>query len=449
MEKDKKKGLTEGVIWKQILFFFLPILIGTFFQQLYNTVDAIIVGQFAGKEALSSVGGSSGQIINLLVGFFVALTGGCSVIISQFYGAREQKGLERALHTSYALAVTGGIGLGIIGFLGAPMMLRIMDTPADLMKDSTLYIRMYFAGLIFVFIYNMGSSVLRAIGDSKRPLYYLIICCVINIVLDLTFVLALGLGVMGVALATLIAQAVSAVMVTLHLMKGVPEFKLDLRLIRFYPGITGKMLRIGLPNGIQSVMYSVSNIIVQTAINGFGVDTVAAWTSLGKIDSLFWMLNGAMSTSCITFVGQNYGAGKKDRIKKGIWVCLFMEIILGGLLSTAIIVFGSQLFGIFTGDAAVVAIGLRMIRVISPFYGVFAIIEILSSSLRAEGHVLIPTVVVLLCVCVFRVIWTTILVAGKSMELIVACYPVSWAIAAVVMICYFIPKQKKVMSTFR
>ena len=446
MAKERHNDLTEGTIWKQILFFFFPILIGTFFQQLYNTVDSVVVGQFAGKEALSSVGGSSAQIINLLVGFFTALTGGCSVILSQFFGAKEERALNDALHTSYAMSILGGILLGIIGIVCAPMMLRMMNTPAELISDSVLYIRVYFFGVVFMFVYNMGSSVLRAIGDSRRPLYYLIVCCLINIVLDLLFVAALGMGVLGVALATLIAQVISAAMVTLHLMKNTPELKLSLNQIRFVPSMTRRMLYIGLPNGVQSMMYSVSNIFVQAAINGFGVNTVAAWTSLSKLDAVFWMVNGAMGTACITFVGQNFGAHKKERIQKGARVCLGMEIIFSILLSAAIIVFGRPLFSIFTGDDEVIALGIRMIAVISPFYGLFSFIEIPSGTLRAEGHVLVPTIITLLGVCVLRIFWTSLPLIRASIEGICMCYPVTWIAAGVGMVVYYLYKQKRVLE---
>ena len=227
--REQQNGILEGVIWKQLLFFFFPILIGTFFQQLYNTVDTVIVGQFAGKEALSSVGGSSSQIINMVVGFFTGLTAGGTVLISQAYGASHRQRMEEALHTSYAFGILGGIGLGILGVAAAPAILRAMNTPVELMAMSTLYIRIYFSGLVFVFIYNMGAAVLRAIGDSKRPLYYLVVCCMVNIVLDLILVLYCGLGVLGVAVATLVSQAISAGMVTWTLMHKVDWMTLSVR----------------------------------------------------------------------------------------------------------------------------------------------------------------------------------------------------------------------------
>lgn len=302
--------ITEGVIWKQLLLFFFPILVGTFFQQLYNTVDAVIVGRFVGKEALSCVSGSSGQIINLVVGFFTGLSAGATVMISQHFGAKNEEQLHKALHTAYAFAITGGIIAGVIGVVMTRMVLKWMNTPENLLPDSTLYVRIYFAGLLFIFVYNMGAAILRAIGDSKRPLYFLIICCIVNIILDLVLVLGFKMGVLGVAVATLIAQGISAVLVSVALMYHTAGLKLIPREIRIHKSVLKNMLAIGLPTGIESSMYSISNVIVQAALNGFGVDTMAAWAAFGKIDSLFWMINSAFGIAATTFVGQNFGAGK-------------------------------------------------------------------------------------------------------------------------------------------
>ena len=447
--EEKENGITEGVIWKQILIFFFPILVGTFFQQLYNTVDAVIVGQFAGKEALSCVGGSSSQIINLVVGFFTGLSAGATVIISQHFGAKNNGMLQRALHTAYAFSIAGGLISGLAGIVCTSAIMRMMHTPEELMRDSVLYVRIYFAGMVFVFVYNMGSAILRAIGDSKRPLYYLMVCCAINIVLDLTLVLVFHLGVLGVAVATLIAQAVSAILVTRALMFHTEELTLCLKEIKLHKDVLFAMLRIGLPTGIQSSMYSISNIIVQTALNGFGVDTMAAWAAFGKIDSIFWMINGAFGIAATTFVGQNFGAGKWDRIRKGTRVCLGMSLAVAFVLSAVLMLAGKFLFGIFTADAGVVEIGLRMMRIISPTYFLFTFIEIYSGSLRAQGHVLVTTVLTMTGVCLLRIVWVTLIVPDGSLEQIVACYPITWLLCAVGMIFYYGYKQKRILMQKR
>lgn len=448
-QEKTTNGIIDGVIWKQILIFFFPILIGTFFQQLYNTVDAVIVGRFVGKEALSCVSGSSGQIINLVVGFFTGLSAGATVIISQHFGAGNKEKLQRALHTAYAFSIIGGIVVGVAAVFATPAILRIMNTPQELMEDSTLYVQIYFAGLLFIFIYNMGSAILRAIGDSKRPLYYLIICCVINIILDLVLVLYLHLGVLGVAVATLLAQGVSAVLVTLALMFHTNGLQLKLREIRLHGDVLKTMLQIGLPTGIQASMYSISNIIVQTSLNAFGVDTMAAWAAFGKIDSLFWMINSAFGIAVTTFVGQNFGADKMDRVRKGTRVCLGMALGTAIILSVVLMAGGRVLFGIFTTDPGVVEVGLRMMQIISPTYFLFVFIEIYSGSLRAQGYVFVTTLMTLIGICAFRVIWVTLIVPDGTLEQIIACYPLTWLVCAIGMIGYYHYKQCKILRELR
>lgn len=442
---EKQNGILEGVIWKQLLLFFFPILIGTFFQQLYNTVDTVIVGQFAGKEALSSVGGSSSQIINMVVGFFTGLTAGGTVLISQAYGASHRQRMEDALHTSYAFGILGGIGLGIIGVAAAPLILRVMNTPAELMEMSTLYIRIYFAGLVFVFIYNMGAAILRAIGDSKRPLYYLVVCCIVNIILDLLLVLYFGMGVLGVAAATLVSQAISAGMVTWALMHKVDCMELSFRKIRIHREVLSNILQIGFPSGLQASMYSISNMIVQAALNLLGVDTMAAWTAYGKIDSVFWMINSSFGIALTTFVGQNFGAGKWERVKKGTRVCLGMAVGTAVVLTAILMMAGRFLLGIFTGEAAVVEIGLTMMGNIAPFFVMFVFIEIFSGSLRAQGYTFVTTVISVLGVCVFRIIWVSLIADGQGLRRIIACYPISWVMCAALVSGYYFYKQKRII----
>ena len=316
--QSKENQIISGVIWKQLLIFFFPIVLGTFFQQIYNTADAVVVGRFVGTEALAAVGGSTSQIINLIVGFFVGLSSGATVVISQYYGAREKQGLQNALHTAFAFSVVGSVVISVIGIWLSPMMLRWMNTTEEVIAPSTTYLRIYFAGIIFVFIYNVGSSILRAVGDSRRPLYYLIVCCFINILLDVVLVVFFHMGVAGAAIATVFAQGVSAVLVVLALCRSKDIFRLELKQVRFHRDALELLLKIGLPAGLQSVMYSASNIIIQTSLNSFGTNTMAAWTAYGKIDSFFWMVISAFGISITTFVGQNYGARKFGRMRKSV-----------------------------------------------------------------------------------------------------------------------------------
>ena len=365
-ESQLANQITEGIIWKQLLIFFFPIVFGTFFQQLYNTIDTVIVGHFIGKGALASVGGSSTQIVNLVVGFFTGLSSGASVIIAQFYGAKDERSVQESLHTAYAFSILGSIVISIPGVLLAPHMLRWMNTPSELIQDSTLYLRIYFAGILFVFIFNVGSSILRAIGDSKHPLYYLVICCLLNIILDILCVVWLDMGVAGAAAATFFSQAVSAALVTRKLMISGGIMKLSLKKLRFHANVLRSQLRIGMPAGFQSIMYSLSNVIIQTALNNFGTDTVAAWSVYGKLDAVFWMISGAIGISITTFVGQNFGARKYDRVKKSVRVCLGIDTLISVVLVVFFLLLRNPLFAIFTNDPDVIRIGCEMMALITP-----------------------------------------------------------------------------------
>lgn len=444
MHAMSKNQITEGVIWKQLLFFFFPILLGTLFQQLYNTADTVVVGRFVGTKALAAVGGSTGQIVNLVVNFFVGLASGATVIIARYYGARDRIKLNNALHTAIALSIVGGIVTAVAGILLTPFLLQMMNTPADVIEGSTMYLRIYFAGIIFVFVYNIGSGILRAVGDSKRPLYFLIVCCFLNIFLDILFVVYLKLGVKGAAFATVISQAVSALLVILSLTKSVDIYRLRPNKIRFYKSLLIAIVTIGLPAGLQSVMYGISNIIIQTSLNSLGTETVAAHTAFAKIDAIYWMISGAFSVSIITFIGQNYGARKFDRMKKSIKVCLFMDLIASLLLTTVMMVAGPYLLRLFTSDQEVIEIGMQIIHIIAPSYALFIFIEILSSSLRGMGNVVIPMLMTCGGVCVLRILWIFLFVRTHlSVTTILMSYPISWGFTAVLFIIYFMFYQKK------
>jgi len=444
MRAMSKNQITEGVIWKQLLFFFFPILLGTLFQQLYNTADTVVVGRFVGTKALAAVGGSTGQIVNLVVNFFVGLASGATVIIARYYGARDRIKLNNALHTAIALSIVGGVVTAVAGILLTPFLLQMMNTPADVIEGSTTYLRIYFAGIIFVFVYNIGSGILRAVGDSKRPLYFLIVCCFLNIFLDILFVVYLKLGVKGAAFATVISQAVSALLVILSLTKSVDIYRLRPNKIRFYKSLLIAIVTIGLPAGLQSVMYGISNIIIQTSLNSLGTETVAAHTAFAKIDAIYWMISGAFSVSIITFIGQNYGARKFDRMKKSIKVCLFMDLIASLLLTTVMMVAGPYLLRLFTSDQEVIEIGMQIIHIIAPSYALFIFIEILSSSLRGMGNVVIPMLMTCGGVCVLRILWIFLFVRTHlSVTTILMSYPISWDFTAVLFIIYFMFYQKK------
>lgn len=431
-------GITEGVIWKQLLIFFFPILFGTFFQQLYNTVDAVIVGRFVGKEALAAVGGSTGTLINLLVGFFVGLSSGATVIISQFYGGGREKRVSEAVHTAIAFSLACGVGLMVIGIAASPIALRAMGTPDDIMQYSLSYIRIYFLGIIPNLVYNMGAGILRAIGDSKRPLYYLMASCFTNIVLDLVLVVWLRLDVRGAAIATIVSQLVSAVLVVLQLLRTKDSYRLVIRKIRLNLFMVMRIVRIGLPAGLQSVMYSASNIIIQSSVNSLGTDTVAAWTAYSKIDSVYWMIISALGISITTFVGQNYGAGKLDRVKRGIYVCLGLSFLITTILSVTLYLGGGYIYLMFTADAAVIAKGMEILHFLVPAFATYVCIEVLSGALRGTGDCWIPMIMTAVGVCALRVLWILVAVPLKPDILtVVFSYPLTWSITSILFLVYF------------
>lgn len=443
---DKKNQITEGVIWKQLLIFFFPIMVGTLFQQLYNTVDAIIVGRFVGKQALASVGGSAAVLTNFVIGFFTGLSAGATVIISQFYGAKNLKQLSKGLHTAYAFSITVSLLISVIGWFATPALLHLLKTPADVIPDSILYLRIYFLGMIFTLTYNMGSSIMRAIGDSRRPLIYLVICCGINIVLDILFVIVFHMGIAGAAIATVISQGASAILVTRSLMKSYGILKLELRSIRFHGALLKSELKIGLPGGIQSFGYSISNIIIQAVINDFGTDTAAAWAAYGKLDAIFWTVCGSFGIAITTFAGQNYGARKFNRVKKSVRVCLGMALGVCGSLIVFLIVFCRPLYHIFTTDYAVVDIGVYMLRLITPSYVIFIFVEIFSGALRGIGDVLIPSTITLGGVLLVRLTWILFVtpMTGELSTLLYS-YPLAWGATALLLIPYYFHRRKQIL----
>lgn len=442
MKTDKHRisnQITEGVIWKQLLFFFFPILFGTFFQQLYNTTDAVIVGKFVGKEALAAVGGPAATLINLLIGFFTGLSSGATVIISQYYGAKKSGDVKKTVHTAIALSIAGGLVIMALGFLFSGMALRLMHTPKEILSLSIVYMRIYFLGVVPSLIYNMGSGILRAVGDSRRPLYFLIFSCIANIVLDILFVTILKMGVMGVAVATALSQVISALMVMTALMKTEDSYRLYLKEIRFYPILLHNIIRIGFPAGIQATMYSASNLIVQSSINSFGTDTVAAWTAYGKVDGIFWMIMGAYGVAITTFAGQNFGAGKYERIKKSVRICLGMAAFTSLALSAVVLMGGRIFFGLFTNDADVVSIGLGMMRVISPTYITYIFIEILGGAARGCGDAIFPMLLTCVGICILRVAWVLAAVPMRpEVSTVAFSYPLTWTATSVLFIIYYL-----------
>lgn len=425
------KQITEGVIWKQLLIFFFPILLGTFFQQMYNTVDTIIVGRFVGTQALAAVGSTS-AFISLVNGFFVGLSTGATVLLSQFYGANDRKGVEQALHTGIALSLVLGLITTLLGILAGPQILQLIQTPESCMEDALLYARIYFCGAVASMIYNMGAGILRAMGDSKRPMIFLIVTCFVNIVMDLLFVVVFDLGVAGAAIATVFSQMVSAVLVLLVLLR-LPGTRLEVRKLRMKGDLLRRILGVGIPAGLQFITFDLANLLIQSGINSFGDVTVAAWTAYGKTDAITWMISGAFGVSVTTFVGQNFGAQKYSRIRQSVWICMGMSVSLIAALSALVLWFREPILGIYTTDPDVIRVGAHMMLWIVPFNAVFMPVEVFAGTMRGTGYSVMPTIITCVCVCLFRVLWVFIMVSRwHTVEMLALAYPLSWILAATV-----------------
>ena len=439
--------MTEGVIWKQMLSFFFPILLGTFFQQLYNTADALIVGRILGENALAAVGGSAGIITMTVVGFFGGLTSGAAIIAAQMLGAKDRDGVNDSIHTIYAFSLLAGVLLAATGIFLTENMLIWLNTPEGLMEGSIEYLWIYFAGLVFVLIYNTGASLLRSLGDAKHPFWYLIVCCFINIILDYVFIAYYHMGIAGASLATVIAQAISAVLVTLRLRRFAEVCDFRMKKIRINGNMMKRELLLGLPGGIQAAMYCISGLITTAALNGFGETVVAAWTAYTKFDAIFWMISGAMGVTITTFVGQNFGAGKFERIQKGVRIMNWAYVGIAIFSSILFVALRVPLYRLFVESQEAVDVGCRMLLLITPFYLLNIHIENYSGALRGVGDTIAPMVISIIGVCIFRIIYLGILMPiHHSLDVLCIMYPVSWALTGVMYLIYYPRRMRKLVK---
>lgn len=437
--RQTQNCLTEGPIWRPLLALFFPLWFGTFFQQLYNTVDTVVVGRLVGTGALAAVG-CTGPVVNLTVGLFTGLASGAVVVIAQRFGAGQDDGVHRAVHTSMLLSFIMGAVLTLAGVLAAGPVLRLMGTTADTIDDATLYLRVYFLGMVPNVVYNMGTGVLRAIGDSKRPLWFLIAASVCNIILDLVLVAGFRLGVLGVAAATVASQILSAVLVVICLMRSRgTSYQFFPHQMRLYGPAMRSILLVGVPAALQSLMYSLSNIIIQSAINSFLTDTMAAWTAYGKVDVVFWMTLNSMALALTTFAGQNYGAGKYSRLRRGVRVSLAMTAGFTVVLSSALVLLARPVLSIFIIDDAVLEIGVGMVNFLAPCYITYILVELLAGALRAAGKSLGPTLITVFGVCVLRLIWLFAVVpAHHTVNTVIASYPITWTVTSLALLLYYL-----------
>ncbi|MBQ1366302.1 MAG: MATE family efflux transporter, partial [Clostridia bacterium] len=434
----EKNDLTTGVVWKKLVAFFLPIAAGTIIQQLYNAADGLIVGRFVGTNALAAVGGSSAQIINMLVGFFVAMTAGASVVIGQIYGAGRKDDLNCAIGNAVAALGIAGVGLMIVGLLASPGLLRLLNTPEETLEGAALYLRIYFLGVPFVMVLNMESSILRALGDSFHPFLYMVIGCVMNIVLDILFVIGFGWSIAGVAIATVLAQVVNAGLLTLRLARGTEEYRLTLRELKLKGVYLVNMLRLGIPAGLQSSMYTVSNTIIQVAVNSLGTVVVASWAMSGKTDGLYWAVSSAMGAAITSFIAQNYGAGRMDRVKQCVRQGLIMAFAVTLTVSAGLMLTAIPVLRILTPDEEVVQTTYTIMSYFVPFYFTWVLVEVFSAVLRGVGDALVPVLLIGVGICLFRILWIlTVFAHFGTLFSLCLSYTVSWTITSIALTVYY------------
>ena len=435
---DIRRDLTTGVVWKRLLMFFLPIAAGTCIQQLYNAVDGLIVGRFIGTVALAAVGGSVSQIINVLIGFFVAVTAGASVVIAQIYGAGRTEDVRIAAGNAITVFALMGFVLMILGFAATPAMLRLLRTPEDTFLFSVLYLRIYFLGVPFVLVLNIESNMLRAVGDAFSPFVFMVVGCVINIVLDVLFVVIFHWGIAGVAIATVVAQLANMLLLTIKLLRTDKPYRLSFREMKLKGVYLSNMFRLGIPSGLQNTMYGISNMIVQIGVNSLGTVVVASWAMTSKIDGIFWAASNSLGAAITGFVAQNLGAGKEDRVK----LCVKQGLVLGfGItigLSTLILLLAKPLLHILTEDPAVISTTWEMILYFVPFYFTWTLNEILSAVLRGSGDAVRPVIIIGLGICTFRILWiVTIFQIFHTLPVLCLTYVCSWTLTSTIILIYF------------
>ena len=436
--------MTTGNLIPKILQFSLPLMLTGILQLLYNAADVIVVGNFAGHTALAAVS-STGSLINLLVNVFMGLSVGASVVIAQAYGAGDIPRMRKAEHTAMTLALFMGIGVGIMGFLLARPLLEWMDSPPDVIDGAALYVRIYFLGMPANMLYNFGAAVLRAVGDTRRPLYYLTISGLVNVALNLLLVIVFKMAVAGVAIATVVSQAVSMVLVLLCLLRSHGAIRLELKECGLDGKSAMKMIRIGLPAGLQGSLFSISNVLIQSSVNSFGSLVVAGNGVASNIEGFVYTAMNAQHQACMTFAGQNYGAGKYDRVRRTMWCCLGIVTVIGFGLGMLVYAFGAPLMSLYNSEADVIANGLIRMSIILPTYFLCGLMDVMVGQLRGIGYSVMPMIVSLAGACGLRIIWImTVFAANPTLYTLYISYPISWGTTfAIHMLCYLLVARKK------
>ena len=442
-QANRTMDMTQGRLLTQVLVFALPIMLSGILQLLFNAADTIVVGRFAGNEALAAVG-SVGSLNNMIISLFIGLSVGANVLVARYTGSRNDRAVSDTVHTSVLLSLLGGVLLMIIGVLLARPLLTLMGSPEDVIGLAVLYVRIIFLGMPVQMLYNFCAAILRAVGDTQRPLYYLSIAGVVNVLLNLVFVIALHLSVAGVALATIISQAISALLVTRALLHMEGPTRLHLRRLRIHPGKLREIIRIGLPAGIQSSVFSLSNVVIQSSVNSFGSVVIAGNAASSNVGNFVYQAMNTFQQAITCFAGHNIGARKPRRIVSAMKVCMFWAVSFGLVLGMLSCVFGTQLLSLFSADPAVIAAGMeRQIIVCAPYF-LCGMMDVMTGALRGIGYSLLPMIVSILGACAFRLFWVfTIFAAYPTLPCLMFSYPVSWLLTFSVLLVIFLVLWKR------
>jgi len=441
---QRNSDLTEGIIWKTLIIFTVPILVGNFFQHLYTTADAVIIGRFTGKEGLAAID-SVFSLLKLPVNLFSGLSAGSSILISQLYGAKKYGELSKTIHTALMLTLITGALLSVTGVLLSPALLVMMDVPADIFDATLLYVRIYFGDMLISLFYNIAAGILRAMGNAQTPFYALVVSSGINVILDIVFIGVFKWGIGGAAFATVLAQLCSAVILFVTLSKKSSLCPLHISQLKLYG--SAAIAKLGIPIGLQSILFPIANMIIQARINGTGTEHIAAWALCGKLDFLIWISIEAMTTAVSTFVAQNYGAKKYDRVNTGIRTGLLIGVTVIGILSAILYFWCVPLGKLFIGaeDYGVLTTMERLMHLIAPFYTVFVFSEILSAAMYGIGETFKPMIITLLGICVFRILWIWCVVPlYPSIEVIVWAFPASWSLTTVAFIVAYLRLRRNI-----
>lgn len=449
MKKTRQVDMVQGPLLPKLILFSVPVVLSGVLQLLFNAADVIVVGRFTGKEALAAVGSTS-SLINLLINLFLGISVGANVLVGQYIGAKDRENCQKTVHTGIMFAFFGGLFVGVFGFLAAGTLLTMMATPANVLPLSTTYMQIYFIGLPALLVYDFGAALLRAVGDTRRPLYFLVISGIINVVLNLYFVIVWEMGVAGVALATIISEGVSAVLILLCLSRQEGMIRLSRKYLHFSLDKGIRMVKLGVPAGVQGMLFSISNVLIQSSVNGFGATVMAGNTASLNIENFVYISMNGIYQTALSFTSQNMGAGQYKRIDKILLECLGIVSLIGIVLGVGAYVFGNSLLHIYSTDPQVIKIGLLRLSIICTPYFLCGIMDVLVGCLRGMGYSLMPMIVSLIGVCLFRVIWIfTIFQIHRELFVLYISYPISWIMTIVVDICCYRIVRKRISEKRR